>query len=55
MLITINLGIADARIEAQYMSTKEWISTDEAAVRLGVKHETLHTLVGRYTDRLEET
>jgi citrate synthase len=57
MLITINLGVTDARIEAQYMSTKEWISTDEAAVRLGVKHETLYAYVSRgiVTRRLAES
>jgi citrate synthase len=57
MLITINLGTSRDWIEARYMATKEWISTDEAAVRLGVKHETLYAYVSRgiVTRRLAES
>jgi citrate synthase len=39
------------------MATKDWISTDEAAHRLGVKHETLYAYVSRgiVTRRLAES
>lgn len=47
MLITINLASRQERTDAQAMPTKEWISTDEAAARLGVKPETLYAYVSR--------
>ncbi len=47
MLTTINLVASSEWYEARSMPTKEWITTEEAAARLGVKAETLYAYVSR--------